>query len=382
LKAIKIQKFNFLIEMKKTGIFKALLSFIAFMLLVAVAAPVVEQALGVNPIVTTIVAPIVFAVAVVAGRKAESMPAVRMGVEVEVWVNYIIERFWADNKFLQFAHSDDDKVLAGKLVHIPQPGQRPTVTKNRTVFPATAIRRADTDVVYTLDEYTTDPTHIQDAEKVELSYDKIDSVYGDHAGQLVEDVAEDAINRWLMGIPQSSILKTSGGSTSMILQGATGNRKVFIHENLRQAKRIMDGQNVPSTDRYALLSSNHMDELITSLSSTQYKDFSLYVDAKAGVVGELYGFKLMHRSFVALAEADNSDLIIKPWGAEVETTTRDVSFCWQKSAVARAMGDVKFFENPDRAEYYGDVYSALLRFGGRRRREDNKGIVAIIQDNA
>jgi hypothetical protein len=56
--------------------------------------------------------------------------------------------------------------------------------------------------------------------------------------------------------------------------------------------------------------------------------------------------------------------------------------CWQKEAVARALGERKFFDKTDDPEYYGDVYSALLRAGGRRRRTGDEGVIAIIQDVA
>lgn len=301
---------------------------------------------------------------------------VRNGVEVEVWVNYIIERLWKSNKFLEHSFSDDDKVLAGKVVHIPQPGASPQVRKNRNSYPATAVRRTDTDIVYVLDEYSTDPTHIPDAEKVEPSYDKIDSIYGDHAGQIAQDVADDAIIKWLTDMPAGKFVRTSGGNTSEILDGATGTRKVFTHTDLRKCQKLLDKQNVPDQDRFALLSADMADQLFESLTNTQYRDFSQYADAAEGVIGRLYGFDIMKRSSVAVA---SSSLGINPWGAVVQDTDLDVSFVWQKNAVARALGEVKFFENPDRAEYYGDVYSALLRFGGRRRRADNAGIIPIAQ---
>lgn len=321
----------------------------------------------------------VIGVAFIANKKIiqEQTPnTIKYGVEVEVWVNYIIERLWKNNQFLQHAFSDDDKVLAGKIVHIPQPGAKPQTRKNRTTFPATAVRRADTDILYPLDEYTTDPTHIPEAEKIEPSYDKIDSVYGDHAGQIAQDVADDAIIKWLMGLPSTSFVRTTGSSTSEILEGATGSRNVLVHGDLRKCQKKMDKQNIPEEDRFALLSADMADQLFESLSNTQYRDFSQYADAKEGVIGRLYGFNIMKRSSVAVA---SSGLDINPWGGIITETDLDVSMVWQKNAVARALGEVKFFENPDRAEYYGDVYSSLLRFGGRRRRADNLGIIALAQ---
>lgn len=297
-----------------------------------------------------------------------------MAIQQEIWVKYIVDRLWKDNSFLQQAFNDDQYVLAGKVVHIPQPGSKPSVVKNRSSFPGSVVRRTDTDITYNLNEFTTDPTHIQDADKVELSYDKIASVFGDHAGQLVETVADDMIISWLTGI--SKIVRTSGADADAKVSGQTGQRKVFVHGDLKKAQLVLNLDSIPAMDRYALLEANMADELFDSLSNTQYRDFSQYADAANGVIGKLYGFNIMTRASVAMASSADA---INALGASVAATDNVTSFCWQKSAVARALGEKKFFENPNRAEYYGDIYSALLRSGGRRRRANGEGIVAIMQ---
>lgn len=48
--------------------------------------------------------------------------------------------------------------------------------------------------------------------------------------------------------------------------------------------------------------------------------------------------------------------------------------------VARAIGEVKVFTEKDDPLYYGDIWSMIVRAGGRKIREDNKGVVAIVQD--
>ncbi|WP_121812788.1 hypothetical protein [Mucilaginibacter kameinonensis] len=305
------------------------------------------------------------------------------GVQVELWAQYIIERFWKDNAFIKRAFSDDDKVLAGKVVHIPQPGAKPSVTKNRGSFPAAAVRRTDTDIVYVLDEYTTDPTHIPDADKYELSYDKIDSVYGDHAGTLVEFVADDIILKWLdETVSNVTKLYTTGGGGDTPIQvaattdAATGNRYGTHHLDLKAWELFFNKNNIPKAGRQVMFESNMLDQFTSSLTNTQYRDFSQYYNAAEGTLGRLYGFDILDRSNVAVA---NSAHAIKALGAAGAAGDCAVSLVWQKDAVARALGDVKFFENPDRAEYYGDIYSALLRMGGRRRRADNLGVGAMIQ---
>jgi hypothetical protein len=300
-----------------------------------------------------------------------------MGVQQEIWVKYIIDRLWKDNKFLQFAFNEDQYVIGGSVVHIPQPGSKPTVVKNRSSYPAAAVQRTDTDVTYVLDVYTTDPTHIPDADKYELSYSKMDSVFGDHAGAITETMADDMIIKWLTGVPAGSIVRTTGDLASATTAGQTGNRRVMLPKELQNAKLKLNLQNVAKDGRCALLEDNMADQLFTALSDTQYRDFSAYADAKNGVIGRLHGFDIMTRSTVAMAA--NATDVIDALGAAVDATDNVVSLCWQKDAVNRAIGTKKFFERKDDPTYYGDVYSALLRMGGRRRRSDNAGIVAIVQ---
>ena len=40
---------------------------------------------------------------------------------------------------------------------------------------------------------------------------------------------------------------------------------------------------------------------------------------------------------------------------------------------------MKAFENEGDATYYGDIYSFLVRAGGRIMREDKKGVIALVQ---
>lgn len=361
-----------------------LIPFLGFILVMAPAATglsqIVSHIVQIGPAVAGAVI-VAFAFAsFLLNRHSEKIPAIRMGVEVELWVQYIIDRFWKDNQFLQYAFSDDDKVLAGKIVHIPQPGALPEVVKNRTVYPAVAVTRTDTDVTYTLDVYTTTPTKISNAEKVELSYDKINSVYGDHAGGISQTVADNMILTWLSGLPQANYYYTTGDAIDAIA-GATGTRKQFTYKDVNQIQRKMNKDNVPKDGRYILVSSDMLQQFKDSLSDTAQNSFNQFYNEATGVMGKFAGFTFFERSEVAYATTDSGtgDTTISAFGAEIGDDTNDVAIAWQKDCVARAMGEVVFFANTDQALYHGDLYSALMRMGGRRRRSDDKGVIAIVQ---
>lgn len=356
-----------------------LLPFLAYAFVIGLFLNPMSKQTGVNPIVLFAIITLAVLV-VVAFTKRPVDNFVKNGVEVEVWANYIIQRLFKDNAFLQRVWNDDDKVLAGKIVHIPQPGAKPVVVKNRTSYPATAVTRADTDVTYVLDTYTTAPTHIQEAEKVELSYDKIDSVYGDHAGQISEDVAGSLIVTWATGIPATNIIRTTSATTTTdLLPGLTGTRKVHVHQDLRKMQTMFNKWNVPKEGRVAMYTPDMLAQLLESLSTTQYRDFSAAVNPQEGIIGRLYGFDIIERSEVCVATDTAGVITINPYGTANAAANCDVILCWQKDAIARALGDVKFFDNPNRAEFHGDIYSALLRAGGRRRRADDIGVGAIVQ---
>lgn len=362
----------------KNFLLKFLMPFALFVSAVSVVATPVAEYLQINPVAVTFgftaaaFAYHVFAMPVSTGYQLN-------GLELEVWANYIIERFWRDNKFLQLAFSDDDKVLAGKIVHIPNPGAVPRVTINREQYPIGIIKRADLDIIYALDEYSTDVTLIQEAEKIELSYDKINSVYGDHAGIISQTAAEHMIIKWLTSLPQANVSKTTGGNTSELYDGLTGNRKVMVHTDLKIWQRKFNRSNVPKEGRQVMLPSNMLDELTTSLNDQQFNAFNQFFNAETGVIGRLYGFDILERSSVALAGNVDVAPAVLPIGAAPAAADSEVALIWQKDAVARALGEVKFFENTDRAEYQGDIYSSYLRAGGRRRRADDLGVGMIVQ---
>jgi len=299
-----------------------------------------------------------------------------MAVQKEIWVNHIIGNLFKNNEFLNFAFNADQYVLAGKVVHIPQAAAAPATAKNRTSLPATVVKRTDTDVTYALDEYTTDPVLIPNADNYELSYDKRESVLAESEASLRETVAEWMLRNWAPTVSGSK-LRTTGADVAAHAPDATGERKKILSNDFKIIQKTFDKWNIPGEDRFALLDADMYDQLLDSFSETTYRDFSKIVDPTKGIVGELYGFKVMKRSSVmvydaALAPKDPDDA-----GAATDFAA---SLFWQKNALERALGMNEFFERMKDPTYYGDIYSFLLRMGGRIRRSDSKGVVALLED--
>ena len=99
---------------------------------------------------------------------------------------------------------------------------------------------------------------------------------------------------------------------------------------------------------------------------------------KEGVIGKLFGFDLLERSDSTLY-TNATPPVPKAVGAAGAATDNMAVLCWQKNQVAKALGSVKFFETIGDAANYGDIYSAEVKMGGRKRRTGGEGVVAIVQ---
>lgn len=301
----------------------------------------------------------------------------QMAIQKELWQNDIIEALWADNAFLQYAFNADQYVLAGKVVHIPQAGTSVSATTNRSSLPANVTTRTDTEINYSLDEITTDPILIPNADTIELSYDKRNSVLTDSKQAIAQAAALNLLFKW-NPTAAGNITRTTGAAVAAHTASATGNRKKFVVADLKAAKKVMDKQNIPSTERYVLIDADMYDQLTEDMTATQYRDFSSAINPATGVVGMLYGFNIMMRSEVARYTNAATPVPIS-WATAGSAADNAAVLCWHKNSVERALGLVDFFERLGDPTYYGDIYSALVRVGGRIRRADAKGIIAIVQ---
>ena len=281
-----------------------------------------------------------------------------MAIQKEIWQDHIEGNLFKNNEFLLASTDVGQYVLQGHVVHIPQAGATANVVKNRTSLPATVVQRTDSDITYALDEFTTDPILIPNAETYELSYNKRESVLGEYESSLRQTVADNLLIDWAPTGGVGTIVRTTGSSTATTLTGTTGNRCRFTVVDLKNAQLQLNKQNVPMEGRYALISAAY--------------------NVKDGVLGRLFGFNIMMRGGVVTYTNDGTP-VVNPYGSAPAASDNDGVLCWQIGAVERALGQITFFERIGDPTLYGDVYSVSVRMGARIRRADGKGIISIVQ---
>lgn len=301
-----------------------------------------------------------------------------MALQKEIWITDLVGNLFRSNPFLNFAQNWDEFVLAGKVVHIPNAGSKPSVSRNRSKLPATVVIREDMDITFNLDEYTTDPMLIPNAEEYELSYDKRASVTGEQQAALDELVGDWVLYYWAPSA-STQIVRTTGDSVSAHSTGATGNRKKLTVADIKACQKKMNSQNIPAQGRYAILDAEMYDQLTDSMTATQYRDFSAAINVQEGVVGKLYSFTFLDPREIVLTYTNASTPVVKEPGAASATTDNGAGLFWHKDYVGRALGMKEVFENENDATFFGSIISHLLRAGGRKKRNDGKGVIALVQ---
>lgn len=297
-----------------------------------------------------------------------------MALNKQIWQNTIVENFFPENSFAAKS-VDDSQYVSNKIVHIPNAGLPSGVKKNRTDYPASANHRGDHDKEYSIDEFTTDPVHITNAETVELSYDKRNSVISQDRQQLIMVAHESMLREWAK---DATIVRCTGKTVEPEGETATGYRKTISKADVSRLQYMFNKSNIPVEGRYLLLDARMYQDLIDDLTEKELMAFQQSADVKRGIVGQLYGFNIMQRSSVLVENATH----INDFGAEEAAADNLAGLAWQQDCVSRALGEVMMFANTNDATFYGDVYSFLVRAGGSKRRYDNKGVIVIAQDAA
>ena len=319
------------------------------------------------------------------------------GIQKEIWTNYIDENLYKDNSFLEQS-MDHSEYVDNLTVHSPQAGDDGNVVENRNVFPAVVTTRTDTTVDWNINEYTVDPWKISNAEEVELSYNKLESMLYSRRAMLDQKIADGAL--YSFAPTGTAQLRNEAGTNNNIFRSSgvpnmdltaqkifqpgylplTGNsmRLCYGLYDILEMSTYFDDLNVPKVDRHLACSSRALRQIINDLIVSKYRDSASEFNTKEGTITRLLGFEFHTRS--TIVRYNNANLpVAKPQTAIAAADDNDAIICWQKAALRRAKGETKVYDDADRPEYYGKLFSILKRFGMTISRNDEVGVAAIVQ---
>ncbi len=296
-----------------------------------------------------------------------------MGLIPQIWADRLFSKPFPTNTFL--VRSVDYSAFAvADQVHLPNAGSDPSVSKNRSTLPATASQRTDTLQSFSLASFSSDPIIVKNADKIQLSYDKLASVTDRTRGKIIKEVSEDILASWIGG--KKVDVATTGSSVAAHTPLATGNRKAFCAADVSSIMVIFDAADIPQTGRCMLIDAQMKKQLLDDLSEKESQMFLASANLQTGVIGNLFGFDIYVRSRVGVATAAG---VNKAWSTEGAATDVATGIAWHEDYVCRAQGDTNIFLKEDDPAYYGDIISGETFAGGSKTMTDGTGIVRIIQ---
>ena len=256
------------------------------------------------------------------------------GVFAEIWTGEMIKAFrtapeqlgWYDRirSYDQYVNND--------VIHFTELGGDPAVLVNNTTYPLNITSLTDTDKPVSLDKFDTEATPLTDDELHAISYDKMGSVLERHREALKEKVRLKAIHAIAPDshvANQTPILTTTGA--------ADGTRLRMCPNDIIACKAALDAMKCPQSDRVLVLSSQHVNDLLT----TDQKFREAYnINQTEGKIARLYGFDIYEYDGVPYYTSAGNK---KTFGASVTGTDVQASVFFHVPSMMKANGSVSFY---------------------------------------
>jgi hypothetical protein len=278
----------------------------------------------------------------------------------------ITAKLFPDDGFM--VHSKDDSAFVNNnSVELPHSGTIPAVTVDRSSFPGTIAQRTDAATQYLLEELSTDPTHLQESEGLIVAYNKRASIVDLQVKSINAKASDRILYKW--GAAGAANIVTTGSARPTTSPSATGTRLALTKLQIIGANAQMNRDEVPTENRHIIVPSDMYSDLLGIDEFTRADAFGTS-NIPTGMIGTIFGFTVWMRSRTVVMTGTT----IKAEGAAADN---QAAICWHPDFVRKAVGAKKVFLEVGKADFYGDVMSTLVRFGGLRSRNDNKGVVTI-----
>jgi hypothetical protein len=294
-----------------------------------------------------------------------------------LFTSEIQPKLFPSSSFLSRSMKDDSYVSVN-TVELAHSGTIPEVKVDRTILPAPIAKRTDVATSYTIEELTTDPTLIQDSEALIVAYGKRASILDQHIKSQRTKMANRALYKWAVGA--SSFKASTGTGRAAGGPSQTGNRRAFTVADILAVQQRFFADDIQTDlddiNGVAVLTPRQYSDL---LAISQFTDADKYGSSAipSGVVRRAFGFDIYVRSQVVVL--DSSDAL-KAEGAAGAAGDQDAAIFYSPSYVRRAVGAIKTYIDDDKPEYYGSIFSTMVRFGAIAARNDNKGVYLLFED--
>ena len=286
------------------------------------------------------------------------------------------------NNFMSRARIDDAYVN-NDSVQLAHSGTLPGATVNRSILPALIAPRTDVATQYNLEEITVDPVLLGRSEELVVAYNKRQSILEQQALVIMQKCGDRCLQKWAAGANSAHIIPSTGAARAASnTNGAqTGNRKAFTIADIASVQQIFFQDNVNNElediQGVAVVTPRQYNDFMQIAQFTQWLQYGSAI-VPSGVMKRAFGFDFYVRSLVINLDSTGA---IKAEGAAGATSDQDAAIFYSPLYVRRAVGPYIPFINENKAEYFGSLFSSLIRFGAVQARNDSKGVVLLYESN-
>lgn len=294
------------------------------------------------------------------------------------------EVLFPDNSFYKGAQIDVAGYAAEK-VDIPQDEDgEAEVVVNPTQFPLPVSIEEDTKKEYNADLVVTKPTMVTYNNQLLVSYDKRAAKLRKHQNSLDKQIAERILFGWSPAKADYIRQTTGGTARAASAPGATGTRKIAIEADWRWAAEMFDRLDIPDDGRRRVLVPPGMKQDIWDIMKAygQGTDLNNLLRGE-GKVGRLFSFDVYMRS-TSQRFTEAATPVKKAIGAANATTDNVAAVFYHLNFVRYIEGQVQvWMDDKPRGEYAGGMQlNCGIRAGGSMSRLSEKGVLALVEDNA
>lgn len=288
-----------------------------------------------------------------------------MSLNKQVWIKQILEGFYPDDSFLKKT-VNYTPFVENNRIHIGSAGIDPKVLINNTTYPINVVGRDDEDNEISLDKFETENTIIRRPEALEYSYDKLESVIGQHRATLRKGVAMKAAHAFApdSDTNDTPIVTTTGTGTN--------GRKRLTFADILALKERFDDAEIPLDERYLILHPKHVSDLLLS-DIELFKDLTNIKDGEPFKFAGFGCFSFPHMPVYRVVEGALKKLA---YNEVKQASDQFASIAFYAKEVMRADGDIYMYSTVDDPKERATIVGFDKRFVALPIR--GKGIGAIV----
>jgi hypothetical protein len=297
------------------------------------------------------------------------------GVNKEIWIDVLKEKFYRSGDFLDGVN-DWSAFVEFNTINFADSGGDPEVLVNNTTYPINTAQRTDTAKTIALDTYDTENTRVRNVEEIEAAYNKLESVVKQHRNAIRQKYYDKAIHAYGPSADGTNtpIIQTSG-TADVALAGLTGSFKRCTLKDIMRLQEKWDLLDYPEEGRVLVLHPSHIKDLLAEDSAL----FKAFAQLESGRLINMFGFKLKKYSNTPLFV--EAALTKVAFGTAKDAATHTISsIAFLEIEVMKAEGTVEMFWKPkdinteQRADEVGFQMRAIAL------PERNVSISAIVSD--